>query len=184
MQETNFGKLEDFTPEMIAHTIFLTDASDPLSYQILTIKEDTDLIYVFEILLTILLEGLEIVTRGLKNIDLSGFNDMNIRFLKPWFESIGFDIRISIDDISDKELYQEYYCKIMINNGLQKTFFEMKGLDKPYHFLLNGTYLEKNKQKRNLNEVFAIFLNGDKAYSISFNFHIPDNPIGPVYKAI
>ena len=78
MEETNFGKLEDFTPEKIAHKIFSSDAKEPFSHQILTVEEDTDITYVFEILLIILLEGLEMVTGGLKNADLSGFSEENI----------------------------------------------------------------------------------------------------------
>ena len=109
----------------------------------------------------------------LKDADLTTFNENYLLNLNPWFRSIGFDMKVSVDKMKDKELYKEYYCKAMINNRLYRTFFEMRGIEKPYHFLLNGQSLEKNRQRKELKELFAVFLNKEYAYSISFDFYIP-----------
>ena len=73
MEHVDTSKLESFTPEKIAHTIISNEAKDPLSHQILIVDETTDLTYVFEILLTILLEGLDIITFGFKRCRSNNF---------------------------------------------------------------------------------------------------------------
>ena len=134
--------------------------------------------------LTILLEGLNIVTFGLDNADLKNFNKEYLLNLNPWFRSIGYEMKVDVFDRNDKESYEKYYCKTMINNKLYRGFFEMKGIKKPYHFLLNGNFIEENKQKKQLNELFTVFLNEDRVYSISFDFYLPKEEVTKSVRAI
>jgi len=171
-QNVDVDSLANFSPEMIAHEIFTKDAKPPCSHQILAYQEGADMTYIYEILITILLEGLEIMTGGLKEVDLSNFTASHIIVLNPWFKSIGFDINVEAVDSSDKDSYNEYYCRAMVNDKLNETFFIMKNIThKPYHFLLNGPKLQDNKEKQHLNEIYGIFSNDDTVYKISFDFH-------------
>lgn len=173
-QEVDVGSLANFSPEMIAHEIFTKDAKAPCSHQILAYQDGADMTYIYEILITILLEGLEIMTGGLKEVDLSSFTTSHITVLNPWFKSIGFDITVEEVESSDKDSYNEYYCRAVVNDKLNETFFIMKNIThKPYHFLLNGQNLQANKEKQQLNEIYGIFSNDDTVYKISFDFHTP-----------
>lgn len=165
--------INDFSPEMIAQAIFTKDPKNPCSHQILALQEGTDLTYIFEILVTILLEGLNILTGDLKEADLSNFSVSFISSLNPWFNSLGFNINVRIENETEKELYQEYYCRTVINNELNETLFIIKNIqDKSYHFLLNGQYLDQNKAKTNLKDIFGIFNVNDDVYCITFDHYI------------
>ena len=61
---------------------------------------------------------------------------------------------------------------------IKATFFIMKDLEnKPYHFLLNGQYLEMNKQKIFLKDIYGIIDAVDYIYCIMFDFYIPVNKL-------
>jgi len=184
MSDVNIDELSDFSPEMIAQSIFTKDPKDPCTHQILAYQDGADLTYVFEILITILLEGLDILTGGLKEADLSSFTSTHVTALNPWFQSLGFDISVDVKDINDKDSYKDYYCRTVINNKLNETLFIMKNIPhKTYHFFLNGQYLDQNKAKTNLKDIYGVFRTDNHAYLISFDFHIPLDNI-PVNKVL
>lgn len=181
LKKTNYlydmNSFDKYSPEMIAREIFIKNPKDPCSYRIIPKQENIDLTYIFEILITILLEGLDILTNGLRNVDLTNFDSDHILSLNPWFNSLGFSI--SVDFYNDKNNsgndsreYEEYYCKTIINNRENNTFFIMKNIEaKSYHFFLNGKFLESNRKKESLNELYGIFTTNDKIYKISFDFY-------------
>jgi len=153
----------EYTPEEIAEALFNQPPKEPFKYQILVGSQGTDQTLIFEILLTILLEGLNILSNGLNNFNLDDFNENYIYNLIPWFNSIGFDIKVNINsDISN------YYCRILINNKSHEyLFFNIKNLIKNYHFLLNGNFISNNNE---LSNIYAIFKFKNKSYSIFFNY--------------
>lgn len=177
--------LEDFdtvenisnqSPTEIAQYIFSRDAS-PTNSRRLDIsenpEEDLDMSYVLEILISILLEGLEIFTKGLKTVDLTNFTSENISALSPWFRSLGFKLNVQnyITDIENEYAYNEYYCKVVLNRGHDAPLFTINNVDnKSYHFLLNGDCLTENRAKVNLKDLYAIFINNDNVFVISFDF--------------
>ena len=99
----NESDLVDCSPEMIAHQLFTKEPKDPCSHQIIAYDSGSDLTYIFEILITILLEGLNILTGGLTDADLSGFNQEHIIGLNPWFNSLGFKIIVTTKNEKDKD---------------------------------------------------------------------------------
>lgn len=171
---TDIDKLDEFTPESIADKLFSKEPGDPCSYMILAYEPgqtNTDASYYFEILITILLEGLDIFSGGLSSANLNNFTDEHITILDPWFRSIGFSLVVQVCDKKDTHLYNNYYCKIRIRTPLYETLFAMKKVDKNYHFLLNGSNLEENKLKKYVEDLFGVFINDDnKVYKISFKF--------------
>lgn len=163
--------LESFTPEGIAHNIFTKEPKNPCSCQLVAEQDSMDITYLFEILSIILMEGLEIFTGDLSKSNLNALSISHIDSLNPWFRSIGFDILVSEHNVSNNTEYNKHYCKIMIRDKLQEIFFEMKNIDKNYHFVLNGDSLDENKHKTNLKDLHLICIIGDKVFKISFKFH-------------
>jgi len=123
----------------------------------------------FEILLTILLEGFQKI--GIK--DLSNMDESTIESLNPYMQKIGFQYRVSQCDKYDKSEYEEYYCRILLRNESNEHFFQMKGLTNMYHFILNGTYLESNKSKQHIDQLYSIFEVDNYVYTIKFKIYRP-----------
>lgn len=191
--------LQDFSPKDIAQTIFRNEPLDPNSCRIVSDDDDQDLIYIFEILLTIFLEGFDILTGGLDKIKLDDFSENHVNMMKPWFQSLGFNIKSSEYDIQDKDMYNEYYCKIILRSPETETFFIMQKLKftlwdlvphtdseeeiarqideenlenlENYHFLINGEYQQQNREKKYLKDLYAVFLTKTKAFTIKFDFN-------------
>lgn len=170
--------LDDLTgqsPEMVANSIFSKEPEQPCKYRIVSDPGDqnADLTYIFEILITIFMEGFDVLVDGLPNVDIDNLTEEHITSLKPWFHSIGFNIFVNTYDLNDeyaKDLYKDYYCKIMVRTPLYETFFAMKNVNKNYHFLLNGPFLEKNRDKKFLKDITGVFLTSSKAFKITFDF--------------
>ena len=167
----NPEELEEFSPERLAHTIFSTDPKPPCSNQIIALQDGADLTYIFQILVTVFMEGFEMFTEGFENMDLTKFTTDHITSFDPWFRSLGFKIVTDTTDITNKEYYQDYYCKIIIKTQLYENLFIMKGIEhKKYHFLLNGPHMEQNKKKDKIKDLKAVFINDatDTVFIISF----------------
>lgn len=162
------------TPKQIAKNIFSKAAEEPLSKQLFISEEGSDLSYIFEIMLTILVEGLDIFTKGLNVYDLSSFSEENITMLNPWMNSMGFKVKAQCVEEEYTEEYSKYYCRVILNKDEYKELFVINEVENvTYHFLLNGTFLDENKKQQDLDKLFAIFINNEKVYKISFNFFIP-----------
>jgi len=171
--EINLAELDDYSPEGIAKAIFSNEPKPPFSYQIIAEQEQTNLPYIFEILIIILLEGLETLSGDLSKAQLDHFTKEHLTVLTPWFRSLGFDINIKECDEKDKPSYDKYYCRILFNDTLNKVLFKLKKIEKNYHFLINGNNLDENENKTNLKELFAILSLNGITYCISFDFHKP-----------
>ncbi|ARF09412.1 hypothetical protein Indivirus_1_35 [Indivirus ILV1] len=174
MDEVNLDELDDFTPEAIADALFHQEPKDALSCRLVANPDEVDSIYLFELLVTILMEGMDIIVGDLSKIDLSGLSIEHITSLNPWFHSLGFLVRVDLLDKNDDTTdYDEYYCKIILKTKLHEIIFEHNGIDKNYHFFINGSYLEDNEEKENLKELYAVFINNDDVFKISFDFYLP-----------
>lgn len=167
----NPNELEDYTPEAIAHTLFSSDPKPPCSCQIISQEEATDLTYIFEILMTIFIEGLEILAGDLSKANLDNLTEEHVSALNPWFESLGFNINVNTHPRHLHEAYKGYYCKIMIKDKQQEALFNFKNIDKNYHFFINGDYLEENKLKGNIEDLHAIFIVNDTVFRLNYDFY-------------
>ena len=196
--------LQDFTPKQIAQEIFSKQPAQACTNNMLIDQDLADPIYIFEILLTILVEGLEIFTKnvfpgGLKEADLSNFSTENITQMNPWFHSLGFYIKVEselLEDLPEVEgdslssydseesensedvVISDHYCRVILNRDSYKGLFMINNTtDAPYHFLLNGVALDDNMNKQNLQDLQAAFEANGTMYKISFDFYIPmDRP--------
>ena len=180
VSEIDPDSLEDHSPEQVAQALFQGAPKDPCSNVILSYQEGTDLTSIFEILVTILLEGLNIFSGGIDEIELENFTSSHIIGVNPYFYSMGFKIFVEIGDEDDLNFYHEYHCRIILNNESHlKYFFVQNNINKNYHFLLNGYNLEKNQNKKYLNQIYAIFACNNKVYKIYFDRYIPPNLYQP-----
>lgn len=167
---------EKVTVQEIAQALFSKEPKEPCSCMILAYEDGDDILYVFEVLVTLLMEALDLYFGGLNNADLNEFSLDHLLELSPWFESVGFKLFADEYGKEDVENYNDYYCKIKVRTKLHDTFFVMKNIDKNYHFLLNGDKLELNNQKTTVADVYAVFVNdNNKVYKIRFDFIGPAN---------
>lgn len=171
--------VENLTPKEIAETIFTNGIKDPCSFQFLPHGGDsTD---TFQILLNILMEGFDKLI-GLKDLDMDHVTCGEIIKLRPGFLSMGFDLKVheyDESDESDKELWNNYYCKIWIDTGDYKQWFKFnKRIIKPFHFIINSKYRDEDLLKENLNEIYAIIKANNKIISITFDYISPLDKIG------
>lgn len=159
------------SPKDIAMALFTQGPKDPCSHLILAHQDGSDTTYIFEILITILLEALDILSNGLENADLKNFTADHITCLDPWFKSIGFTVSVNTYNKDNRDGYKDYYCRAMVRTPLYESFFEYKNVNKNYHFMLNGDQLQANRNKTNLKELSCIFADdNDLIYKISFDY--------------
>ena len=171
------SELKDSSPKAIARYLFLSPPDEPCSNQLLTFQDQTDNIYIFEILLIILLEGFNVLTNGFKNVNFDEFTEEHLDGMNPWFKSLGFKLKISSIDCECKEFYKEFFCRILLRNKKTESWFAFKNIQIPYTFSINGDYLQQNKNKKNLKDLYGIFILGNTVFKIAFDTFIPNIPI-------
>ena len=167
--DIDFKKLKGMSPKDIATHIFNEEPKKPYSYQIISAEEQNDITFIFEIGLVILLEGFKILIGDLENINLDNFSISHIKNLNPWFNSLGFDIIVSENNINDKENLKNYYCNILLNRKNTKYIFQKNKINNNYHFFINEIYFKGNSFNK-LSDIFAIFIVNTTIYKISFDF--------------
>jgi hypothetical protein len=163
--------MNDYSPKQIATTLFTQDAKDPCSFQILAYQDGSDITYIFEILCSILMEGLDLLTNDLSTVDLTNFNGQFITSLNPWFNSMGFNIHVDELDIHNINKYNEYYCKIIIRTLGTLPIFVSKQIKENYHFTSDIDHVNLNKNKTNIKDIYTVFFNENKVYKIWFDFY-------------
>lgn len=182
MSETE-QKIIEFTPEDIAWNILMDNKiTNTTKYGLFT--ESDDMVYKFEILITIYTE---MIINNLKNIYLHGLEnmenvDLSLDNFKIDFTNVSYDIlcnpyrkkllslgyMLNID--LSTNVSNNYYCKIYFRDCNQhSSYFTMnKNIpnSKKYHFVINGNFKE-NKIKK-LDDIFAIAILNNTIYKISF----------------
>jgi hypothetical protein len=193
--QNKIDNAESGSPEDLARQLFSSKPGDPCSKQILTYSETSDndaSSFIFEILLTIYLEGLmnildvikqqylEENTAGtgrgdyeLENKVYKGVTVDDLMFPEPWFKSFGFTVSIVEYDTANKRAMKDLnnnikplsYCRTLLSfDPKDRVHFLMKGIDKRYTFILNSSY----KPTSDLEKIYAILNKDDKFYKVSF----------------
>ncbi len=163
----------DLTPKEIAEAIFHEMPKDARSLGIQLDSNIADNLMIFEILATITLEGLDILSEhNLHNFDFENFSENSINALNPWIRSLQFNIICTVHEKDNFEEYDDYYCKVFIRNPSTQTIFTIKGISEPYHFIINGSNYEANKNKKNLKDLSMVFFNNNKIYKISYDYYM------------
>lgn len=172
--EINIDELQSNTPEEIAFKLFNNDPKPACNYQIIAEEAQSDLTYIFEILVIILMEGLEILIGNLENADIDKLEEEHFTSLNPWFQSIGFKIKSGKYTTEEKELCDKYYCNILVKNTGNNIIFLAKQINKNYHFLLNGVCLNKYDNETDLKKIYGVIKTSNYIHKISFEFFYPN----------
>jgi len=164
--------VEEADLKTIAQKIFAVPPNPLNAYKLCPENNDTD--YVFQVLLTFFMEGIfvrfpdwtkEDFNKLSNDIIINHLNSLNI-----WFSFMDVDIVIhNINDFDDetKDIQTtEHYCKIILKNGPDKAFFQMRQINEPYFMLGNS-----HETVRNDNQDYWALINiGTFTYRIAFDF--------------
>lgn len=161
-------------PCEVAEIIFNDEPNPAKSYQLFCYSDTTtktENVDIFEIFLTILMEGLFIKYSPITSETLKTFTPDIILILQPWFHSLGFNVSIDTVNKSEIALFDQYYCKITLRcDPSWSTYYEIhENIEKDYHFIFGGNSPFFKDEHCNLENLFALFITHDKAHKISFN---------------
>lgn len=153
------------TPEQIARQLFRYEPKEPSTVKITTSDTENDLEYGFEIILTILLEGLDYMTNGLNNMYIEDITNEHFECLQPWIKSLGF--KLEYNKIDNDYFDNTHYCRVIFNNDIDKGMFIMKNITKNYTFLKNANFDFTISHKSD--EFTCLFKGQEESYLIYFN---------------
>lgn len=166
--ETYDENVEELTPEEIAKHLFTREPKEKVSYGITYDDCIDDPEYVFEILIIICLEGLEITSGGnLSQVNLDLVTAQGIESLNLWFRSMR--LKINCEEVEyneeNKIKFSNNYCNVYIRDSLYEGLFEFKKISKNYMFTFNGNYSPQEKLK----DIYAKYVYKNKIFIISFD---------------
>lgn len=158
--------------ENLAIQIFNQPPQSPKSQQIIIhqVIEDTNtsMIDIFEVFITILMEGMMIVYLHPTWEQVKLLQIEHLLNLQPWLRSLGFKlIATQHDNISD---VSNYYCKVILQCDPDwNTYFKIKNINKEYYFMLGNRSPYIKQTSINLKTLYGIFICDGKIYKISFD---------------
>lgn len=173
------------TPENLAHILFNTKLYSNVSEEENPIcdvfknkfelfdPKDTEYSHQFEILLTILFEGIHYVC-NLYDVENEDFDVEYLDELNPLFEKIGY--QLCVVEVPNNELNNDHYCRVMLNSGRDKGYFIMKEIDKPYTFLVNSNFvdiMEDDEEDLQLEDYSCLIEKDEQSVCIAFIKHVP-----------
>lgn len=164
-------------PVDIANIIFSQEPQQSKTYQLFCSENNNDgngssVIDIFEIFLTIMIEGINVRCGG--SISKEAFmacDENTILSLQPWLNSLGYRVNVSTIPKENKPDYETFYCQIALSaDPVWKLYFEMKQFLTNYQFILGDKspfYLNQNCFLQNL---YAVLIKNNVVYKISFDF--------------
>ena len=166
------------TPEGLAQTLFSKPPQAAKSCQLILDNVDNE--YVFELLLNVLLEGVDVLYG--KDSDIADVNDIVYYQLKEYIASLGFNLNLDIkenDENVDKLIFtdlskEDYYCQIK-KNDFPDYFIEYtirhNGHDKyKKKYRMSMNYRNHSIERNNLVDYYSIFFNDKKDKKIIIRF--------------
>ena len=150
---------------MIANHIFSHDPQPIGSIQLVATYTEMDTEFIYEVLLTILMEGFKLMVESIEEVSVENCSADHIILLGQWIQSLGFDL--IVEECAGTT--NNYYCKVLLNNQQNTAFFYHKKItDKQYHFILNST--QTNDDHFDINEIVTIIPFPDRYIKIQFHF--------------
>lgn len=175
--ESDTQNIKSLCPEDIADIIFSDLPKKENTYNLNlsnNCNENDPSTFIFEIIISILLEGMCILNEDIETYDLKKLKIDDIMSISPYIRSLGFDIKVT--DYDNKNEYfktyiDDFYCKIILKCDKQySTYFIMKDINKEYTFFFNPKYGKNYPEGRQLKDIYAILVIDDMTYKISFDF--------------
>jgi len=172
-------EIKTLDPDTIAEIIFSDLPKEECSYSMFLSENNkiNDASFIFEILASILLEGMSILYDDFDKCDLSAMTTDSINCVSPYIRSLCFNMKVSEHDntneITKVELLDDHYCRIILRCDKQYAmYFEMKDIHKDYTFFFNPKYGRNYPTDKNIKDVYTILNVGDKTFKISFDYII------------
>ncbi len=157
--------IEEATVESIAKLLFSDRPKNIGQYQLFPSESDPELL--FEILLTLFMEGIMILNNNLEEIDFNSIDSSILHKkmcdLEEWFRTISYDLFIDKIDRDNRD--NNHYCKILLKST-DSSYFVMKNIDKSYTFIING---DTDTSLSRLEDYKALFISNNTAYRIWFS---------------
>lgn len=164
----DFKFKEELSPKEIAIKLFSNEPKEPCS--IFIYSDDADLELIFQILVTVLMEGIFTIYSESK-LNLKNF-DNTISNLKPFLDtyinSLGFSFNMKTYDLEDSKNYDGYYCIIKLKDNYPLEF-ELAKNKENYTFSINPKIRNYLSIMKEINMFHAIFYNEGKVYSFYFD---------------
>lgn len=161
-------------PCNVAKAIFNNPPAEPKSFQLFCQSDEGTIIApldLFEIFLTITTEGIFIKNIVNSETFRNSFTEQTILGLKPWINSLGFDVKVETMPKDETGKYKNYYCKVILRcDPSWATYFEIhKNIAKDYHYIFGGEspYIMGNSDCT-MENLYAIFVIKSTVYKISF----------------
>jgi hypothetical protein len=159
-------------PNEIAKIVFSSEPSPPKTFDLCCqeIHTQTEMIDIFEIFLTILLEGI-LMKYPITADSIKHLTPETITNLQPWLNSMGFNVDVAVVSQSDTELYEEYYCKVILREDpAWSTYFELhENITEDYHFIFGGESPYFSNEECTLENLFSIFVFQNRIFKMSFS---------------
>jgi len=162
-------------PTDIAQIVFKSEPQPQKTYQMFCESDEGTSIApldLFEIFLTILLEGVFIRYHPITADTIKNFNEELLSDLRPWLHSLGFNVNIDTFPKNKVERYENYYCKVILRSDPSWVpYFDMHPNDitKDYHFIFGGNSPYINSSTCDLKNLYAVFVINQTVHKISFN---------------
>jgi hypothetical protein len=162
------------TPIEIANIVFSSPPAESKVYQLYCDDDDANVLDIFEIFMTIMMEGILIRCGGTITRDIFyAFDENTLNSLQPWLQSMGYKIHVDAIPYSNVKDYEQFYCQIALKEDPKwKLFFEMneKRIDKNYHFIFGDKSPYSRNEELTLQNLFAIITKRDSVFKVSFSF--------------
>jgi hypothetical protein len=162
-------------PKELAEYLFTQDPQPEKSIRVLCLDEkDQTLepIFLFEIFLNILTEGIFIKHGPITSEKYMTFDENIINAMSPWLRSVGFDTIVEKYpryDETIKKHFRKYYCQIILKCDPEwEMLFNVKNIPADFHYVLGGKSPFQKGKNCNLENTFAILTVGDVVYKITF----------------
>lgn len=176
MENVDLNSLDGLSPKQIAEKIFTSSPASENSIQLIHDNDETDIIDIFEILITIFMEGIMTVYHNLDEAVIN-INDVSLDHLyalSPWFKGFGFKLFVNEYDLKNNDEsyinnYNDQYCKIVVRNSPENSFFVFNNIPDHYKFYINSKYAQ-DTDKENLKDIYSVFKINSKVYKIYFDF--------------
>ena len=171
--DVSYNSLEGVSVEQIAETLFNKMPDDTTIKQLIfdiPNNETNSGTYMYEILLTLLLEGIMKFKNNLENVNLSDIHTFHITALNPWFKSLKFNLKVDELSKSDEDQYKYYYAKIILKKMPEyEMLFNINHITKNYTFLLNSLYVREKYPFHNLNDIYSVLFLENRVFKIKFD---------------
>lgn len=170
--------MEKTLPEDIAKLVFSEQPTEQKSYQLYCEADEEnksiDSIDIFEIFMTILVEGIFIRCGGNVSKEiLDSFDSNTVLSLNPWLHSLGYSVVVEEIPKENVPEYENYYCNIIFRKDPSwNGYFSLHPTEikKDYHYIFGGNSPYIHSEKCTLNNLYAIHGKKNMIYKISFKY--------------